>query len=607
MNADGTDPQQLTSGSYDVSPAWSPDGSKIAFASARPNNGSGEVGQIWVMNSDGSNMTQLEQPSDVNNYLADDPHWSPDASQIVFGAGAGGVYVMNADGSNLHQLASSGADPSFSPDGSKIVYSNANNIYVMSADGSNPTPLTSDVVTAAIEPTWSPDGAKIAFAADRSVLDQFQIWTMNADGSDQTALITDGNTREGSPSWQSTSTPLDETSTQLTCAPLSLIAGTAATCTATVVDTGPGPTTTPTGTVEFTSSGAGTFSAGGSCTLSAGSCQLTYTPSSAGSGTHRIIASYEGDVNHLTSSGEEDLAVTPPPESLHVTVGGTGSGTVTSNPAGIDCGAGALACAMTVGQGTTVTLTATAAPGSVFNNSSWIPGCSAGSPPEVNRCTYTVNTDVTIPVFFSLSSPPPGPAGYDTVTVSKAGLGRITSSPAGIACGSVCSYSFSSADYVTLMATPAPGWVFAGWSGGSCDTRPGVCTLQPEAGRQSVTAMFSKAVPRCAWKASSMVPLSGRKKGELSLRLKCTEAANFRLKGRVTMLLKHEKKTRNKALSLGTRGSVTGTAWKTVTVKLPEAALTGLESHIAESASLTLTVSNANGATSSTHAVTRLH
>ena len=70
--------------------------------------------------------------------------------------------------------------------------------------------------------------------------------------------------------------------------------------------------------MSFSSDGSGSFSSSGSCTLSGGSCQLTYTPSAVGSATHKITASYGGDATHATSSGTNRLAVSstavvPPP------------------------------------------------------------------------------------------------------------------------------------------------------------------------------------------------------------------------------------------------------------------------------------------------------
>jgi len=92
--------------------AWSPDGSKISFASDRDGNF-----EIDVMNADGSRQTRLTSNSGVDLL----PSWSVDGSKIAFTSNRDGnseIYVMNADGSNQTRLTNhSGSDenPSWSP------------------------------------------------------------------------------------------------------------------------------------------------------------------------------------------------------------------------------------------------------------------------------------------------------------------------------------------------------------------------------------------------------------------------------------------------------------------------------------------------------------
>ncbi len=138
--------------------------------------------------------------------------------------------------------------------------------------------------------------------------------------------------------------------------------------------------------------------------------------------------------------------------TLSVTKGGSGAGTVTSNPAGIDCGA---TCSASFTDGTQVTLTATAATGSVFS------GWSGGGCSGTSTCHVTVNADTTVTANFTATH---------TLTVQRTGTGSgsVTSSPAGIDCGSACAASFAGGTQVTLTATPVAGSVFSGWSGGGC-------------------------------------------------------------------------------------------------------------------------------------------
>ena len=163
MGANGSNQVNLShNAALDLSPAWSPDGTKIAFFSDRDGPGQGYVGpfQVYVMNADGSGVTRLthDSASDVEET------WSPDGSKIAFASGTAGgsdIYVMNADGSGVVRLTSDLQDnmePAWSPDGSKIAFSNFGALKVMNADGTGATTLTSGW-----NPQWSPDGSKIAF------------------------------------------------------------------------------------------------------------------------------------------------------------------------------------------------------------------------------------------------------------------------------------------------------------------------------------------------------------------------------------------------------------------------------------------------------------
>lgn len=192
---DGTGNRQLTSdGYYANDPAWSPDGTRVAFSYG---GGSGGYG-IWVINGDGSRARQVtEDPSGV---AAGDgePTWSPDGNKIAFvrqtdpsgGSDDLDLMVMDVDGTGVTNLTASLGepvkDPEWSPDGSAIAFSNGFEIFVIPAIGGTAVNLTPETSEGEANPTWSPDGTKIAFQVNR-----LQIDVMSPNGSGRTTLVPD--------------------------------------------------------------------------------------------------------------------------------------------------------------------------------------------------------------------------------------------------------------------------------------------------------------------------------------------------------------------------------------------------------------------------------
>ncbi|MBI2341824.1 MAG: hypothetical protein HYU98_03725 [Deltaproteobacteria bacterium] len=131
-----------------------------------------------------------------------------------------------------------------------------------------------------------------------------------------------------------------------------------------------------------------------------------------------------------------------------LTVDKTGTGTVTSDPAGIDCGA---ACAQGFTSGASVTLAAIAGLGFAFTD--WSGACAGMANPAV----VSMDADKACTANFSVAE--------QSLTVNKVGSGTVTSDPVGINCGAVCNQGFSNGSFVDLLATPDVDWAFTSWSG----------------------------------------------------------------------------------------------------------------------------------------------
>ena len=161
---------------------------------------------IYVLKSDGTGATAL-----TSGPVADrSPAWSPDGTQIAFGRYRQGIFVVKADGSGLVRLTSdpSDTDPDWSPDGTRIAFARFSaglqqDIYVMGADGSAVTRLTKDGLN--LSPAWSPDGQRIAFDHTINSDDAlWQVYTMTKDGNDirrLTSATALAQSAEGGAAW----------------------------------------------------------------------------------------------------------------------------------------------------------------------------------------------------------------------------------------------------------------------------------------------------------------------------------------------------------------------------------------------------------------------
>lgn len=179
VNGDGTGLVRVTSDVNDGEPTWSPDGTRLAFIHV-----SAGRRRLVTANLDGSDLRVVTPTLERS---LDDPEWSPDGSRLTFSDFAD-IYVVNVDGSNLRNLTSSPAEParadhpSWSPDGTRIAYAYSNSIKTVAPDGTGATTLVPNLGEV-WELSWSPDGQKLAISNDARGPLQEELFVVNADGS----------------------------------------------------------------------------------------------------------------------------------------------------------------------------------------------------------------------------------------------------------------------------------------------------------------------------------------------------------------------------------------------------------------------------------------
>ena len=188
INADGSGLQRLTDG---VDPVWSPDGRRIAFTRWRDPRG------VWVLELGGEEWRAFDWSS------ARWPSWSPDGQEILFSLQKGGrlsdkekcfygycftigkhphwrLGIIRADGNGFHEPPSPERSlaPSWSPDGSRIVYSDGHGLRVQSPDGTYSVLITDDASDTS--PVWAPNGERVAFV--RRLHDHLEIFGVDTNG-----------------------------------------------------------------------------------------------------------------------------------------------------------------------------------------------------------------------------------------------------------------------------------------------------------------------------------------------------------------------------------------------------------------------------------------
>ncbi|MFQ5822957.1 MAG: Tol-Pal system beta propeller repeat protein TolB [bacterium] len=178
-------------------PAWSPDGSQIALTLTKDGNA-----EIYILNLEKKKLRRLT----FNRSIDSSPTWSPSAREIAFTSDRSGspqIYIMDSDGVNVRRLTFEGsynASPNWSPRGDKIAYVSRTksgfDIFTIDVTGENIMRLTQNLGSNE-NPSWSPNGFALIFSSTRS--GKKKLYSMFWDGSDQ-KRITSGGVNY-SPAW----------------------------------------------------------------------------------------------------------------------------------------------------------------------------------------------------------------------------------------------------------------------------------------------------------------------------------------------------------------------------------------------------------------------
>ncbi|WP_406657212.1 hypothetical protein V7O62_01290 [Methanolobus sp. ZRKC2] len=199
MNPDGSGRKRVYDGlAWEGEPVYNHDGDKIYYASESKNAFSARYISVHSMDVDGANVLKLTETADARG-----PSVSPDGTQIAYVSRIAGnydVWVMDVDGSNNVRITDSPGDeasPSWSPDGSSLLYSLDGAIFVQGIESVKPVELLNNSYDN-VEPVYSPDGKMIAFSSNQG--GDYDLWLMDDDGK-SFSMLTSAESNERAPSW----------------------------------------------------------------------------------------------------------------------------------------------------------------------------------------------------------------------------------------------------------------------------------------------------------------------------------------------------------------------------------------------------------------------
>jgi Tol biopolymer transport system component len=232
-NLDTGTERLLTHGGINEQPSFSPDGTRVLYASTDPTTGEGE-GLFTIRATDGGGRRKVvDVPAGAE--VLQWPRYSPDGSTIAFAgmrhpqdlrpghssdlSGAtGAIYTVNADGTKLRRITAWGtisdSQLDWSPDGTRLVFETnwrpgtGPDLWIINADGTGLRNLTDDPnltpsmpFRASFDPTWAPDGSLIMFNCAPGALSLWDLCTIRPDGTGRTTVAaTEGD--EDTPAWQ---------------------------------------------------------------------------------------------------------------------------------------------------------------------------------------------------------------------------------------------------------------------------------------------------------------------------------------------------------------------------------------------------------------------
>ena len=215
MRSDGSDVKQLTflsSGQgFACCSAWSADGHSLGFV-----EGHGSGGRLYLMNADGSNQHLLM--SEDAAFTDNQPSFSPDGTRVIFARCENAIeecaiYTVKTDGHGLNAITHFNQSfnvfdltPKYAPDGNTIAMGSFhrdgvnNGVYLMDPHGNNIRLITPTALEG-LDPDWSPDGSTIAFDTNCCNPQPSEIWTVRPDGSNLQQLTSPGTEHDFLPTY----------------------------------------------------------------------------------------------------------------------------------------------------------------------------------------------------------------------------------------------------------------------------------------------------------------------------------------------------------------------------------------------------------------------